>query len=412
MKKEYYDILNLEPSASEDEIKQAYRILAKKYHPDVNPDPDAHQLFLQISEAYEYLLDDLKNPRGRIYDQEEINPEFFEEMRRAARERAQERARQRFEKLQKEKEEYQESGLYDFVLVTSYLARYSLFLICLLLIVISVILSLGYTESSFVLRVIMMLAGWTGIFFMVKAGKRYFLAGKFFYNFRQIKKFFSYIDPDAQEQCYYSPRLRANSKPYRLEMIKIKDIKLKNYGLGQHGVAFDQKSVTLNVPRSKHALVVHSLLILVKFTILFYCVFFLGISSFIWRIIIAIFLTLVVSKIVLTITGTKSTVSYLVTTGLVIRICVWLLVIFFVSYIQLEPFNIYTSDNIYGILVFMLFFDSFFDQFLNFISRKRFRIPWFKQHPLVESRLDENYQFGYDMPVLSVFYPLYKWFLG
>lgn len=412
MKKEYYQVLNLKPSANEEEIKQAYRILAKKFHPDINPDPDAHQRFLEISEAYEYLIEDIKYSRGRIYDQDEIDPEYFEEIRRVARERAQERARQRFEKLRKEKEEYQESGLHDFVLATSYLGRFALFAFCVFLLVIPVILTLADTGASYIGRVIMMFAGGLGVFFILKAGKRYFIAGRFYYNFQQIKKVFSFIDPEAQEQCFYSPRRKADSRPYKLEMIRIKDIKLKNYGLGQHGVAFDQKSVILGIPRSHHALVVHSFLIFIKIAILFYCIFFLDIYSVLWRVIIGLLFTVIVSKTILILTGTKSTVSYLVTTGLLIRIIVWLLLVLMVSYIQLKPFNIYTSDNIYGVMVFMLFFDSFLDQFLNFISRKRFRIPWFKQHPLVESHLEKKYQFGYDMPVLSVFYPVYKWILG
>ncbi|HEX2933975.1 MAG TPA: DnaJ domain-containing protein [Bacteroidales bacterium] len=54
--KDYYTILELTPSCSIEEIKQAYRRLAKKYHPDVNKSPNAHQKFIEISEAYEVLL--------------------------------------------------------------------------------------------------------------------------------------------------------------------------------------------------------------------------------------------------------------------------------------------------------------------------------------------------------------------
>ncbi|HEX3008043.1 MAG TPA: DnaJ domain-containing protein [Bacteroidales bacterium] len=136
MSKNYFEILNLTPPATEEEIKQAYRTLAKIYHPDINPGPDAHQRFLEISEAYEFLLEDLKNKGGRIiYDQDDvISREYIEELRRKARERAEERARLRYEKLQKEHEEFQESGLYDAVLVLSYLMRYGGFLLCLLLV--------------------------------------------------------------------------------------------------------------------------------------------------------------------------------------------------------------------------------------------------------------------------------------
>ncbi|NJK80660.1 MAG: DnaJ domain-containing protein [Chloroflexaceae bacterium] len=56
--KDYYDILGVSRSASEQEIKQAYRRLARKYHPDVNPnDTAAETRFKEINEAYEVLSD-------------------------------------------------------------------------------------------------------------------------------------------------------------------------------------------------------------------------------------------------------------------------------------------------------------------------------------------------------------------
>lgn len=62
---DYYKILNISRNASEKEIKQAYRKLAKKYHPDVSKDPGAEEKFKQINEAYEVLKD--PNTRKR-YD--------------------------------------------------------------------------------------------------------------------------------------------------------------------------------------------------------------------------------------------------------------------------------------------------------------------------------------------------------
>ena len=57
-KKDYYDILNVRRNASEQEIKQAYRRLARKHHPDVNPDDkSAEAKFKKINEAYEVLSD-------------------------------------------------------------------------------------------------------------------------------------------------------------------------------------------------------------------------------------------------------------------------------------------------------------------------------------------------------------------
>ena len=65
--KDYYRILGVNRNASEREVKQAYRKLARKYHPDVNPgDKSAEAKFKQINEAYEVLSD--KEKRGK-YDQ-------------------------------------------------------------------------------------------------------------------------------------------------------------------------------------------------------------------------------------------------------------------------------------------------------------------------------------------------------
>jgi molecular chaperone DnaJ len=56
--KDYYAILGLENTATLEEIKKAYRVLAKQYHPDVNKAPNATEIFNAISEAYEILSDE------------------------------------------------------------------------------------------------------------------------------------------------------------------------------------------------------------------------------------------------------------------------------------------------------------------------------------------------------------------
>ncbi len=65
-KRDYYEVLGLSKSATDAEIKKAYRTLAKKYHPDLNKSADAPEKFKEVQEAYEVLSDPQKKS---LYDQ-------------------------------------------------------------------------------------------------------------------------------------------------------------------------------------------------------------------------------------------------------------------------------------------------------------------------------------------------------
>ena len=61
-KRDYYEVLGVDKSASDDEIKKAYRKIAIKYHPDRNPDnKEAEEKFKEAAEAY----DELREPKKR-----------------------------------------------------------------------------------------------------------------------------------------------------------------------------------------------------------------------------------------------------------------------------------------------------------------------------------------------------------
>lgn len=65
-KRDYYEVLGVDRNATQEEIRKAYRRLARKYHPDVNKEPDAEEKFKEIKEAYDVLSDPQKRAH---YDQ-------------------------------------------------------------------------------------------------------------------------------------------------------------------------------------------------------------------------------------------------------------------------------------------------------------------------------------------------------
>lgn len=89
--KNYYKALGLNQSSSADDIRRAYRILARRYHPDVNPGTESKQKFQEILEAYEVLSDEKArktyNSKFESFQRRNINKQherYQEELRRSA----------------------------------------------------------------------------------------------------------------------------------------------------------------------------------------------------------------------------------------------------------------------------------------------------------------------------------------
>lgn len=83
---DYYKVLGVDKSASEEDIKKAYRKLARKYHPDLNPnDKEANKKFQQINEANEVLSDPDKRKKYDQYGKDWKHAEQFEQARQSGR---------------------------------------------------------------------------------------------------------------------------------------------------------------------------------------------------------------------------------------------------------------------------------------------------------------------------------------
>ncbi|HNZ51036.1 MAG TPA: molecular chaperone DnaJ [Bacilli bacterium] len=72
-KRDYYEVLGVSKTANDDEIKKAYRALAKKYHPDISKDPNATEKFKEVQEAYEILSDPAKREQYNQFGHEGPN---------------------------------------------------------------------------------------------------------------------------------------------------------------------------------------------------------------------------------------------------------------------------------------------------------------------------------------------------
>jgi curved DNA-binding protein len=94
---DYYSVLGVNKNASEDDIKKAYRKLARKLHPDLNPnDKDAHKKFQQVNEANEVLSDPEKRKKYDQYGKDWQHADQFEQQREAQRQSQNSRRGQQF----------------------------------------------------------------------------------------------------------------------------------------------------------------------------------------------------------------------------------------------------------------------------------------------------------------------------
>jgi hypothetical protein len=84
----YYEILGLPVNSSVEEIKKAYRKKARLYHPDINPSPNAKDLFISITEAYEFLIAN----HEKIKSDDQAYHQAMEDWRRYRQDRSRKRA--------------------------------------------------------------------------------------------------------------------------------------------------------------------------------------------------------------------------------------------------------------------------------------------------------------------------------
>ena len=425
MNNRYYKILEIAENADTSEIKRAYRRLAKKYHPDINKSSDAHERFLEISEAYEFLVnlsqgnyvkkeynkrthDDLSQPK-ETYDWDNY-------YREKARERAQKQARMRYEQFKKQHEAFQKSGLYDIGLILNFIGNILLILLAIGLIFFPLI---GMT------RVVLKTHEWpllflpifpliAGVFIMIyifQKRRTYFKIGEFYYTLGDIIKLYSQKTLSDQKY-YYSKNHFANSKYFKVKFLKVLDIKLKSFGPRQHNINYKNKYEIINIPRSLKAFRIHTVSTIIKIISIILCLGFLELDSKLWRMIIGLFVGSILSQIIFLLSRTKSNNSYIFSPLFIIKLISWIIIIYLVSDIQIQPFNIQTTSYIQLVIVGILFFDSPFEQILKTVFGPKILKPIIRQPIKITEQFENGYQLYNEIPIWTVIFPIYKWIFG
>jgi hypothetical protein len=133
---ECYQILNLPPGATKEEIKRAYRKQAKTYHPDINSSEDAQIQFILISQAYEILAKDYYCPE-RIFYQPQSHYSYRQE---TCQERAARYAKLQYEEFKRNNELFKQSTWYMPFKIFTYL-------VCLM----GAIVAIGFMIAPFLM---------------------------------------------------------------------------------------------------------------------------------------------------------------------------------------------------------------------------------------------------------------------
>jgi len=148
-----HEILEVKPGASQAQIKNSYRRLAKKYHPDVSKEVDAEERFIAITEAYDKLLSgstEFKDLRDHLYQESHESPE------NARRKRAREYAHMKYGQFVRNNTAFKRTWYYRPVKYAIYFAIYlgyaigALFLVGALVFWITHGFSLQYIYTLFI----------------------------------------------------------------------------------------------------------------------------------------------------------------------------------------------------------------------------------------------------------------------
>jgi hypothetical protein len=405
--KNYHQVLGVNPDCTEEEIKKAYRRLAKKYHPDINKTPEASNKFIEINEAYEMLIQQHTDGTKPV---EPGSEEYFDLINKI-REESQRRARMKYEKFQREHEAFRESGLYDVVLLLKYFGALILPAIATALIFSPFYIAYLYKEPAAIgFMAFFWIIGLVLWYDILQRRKNYFQLGSFYYNWGKIRQYLFKQVTESTTDCFYCKGKQANSHPYSINIIHVKSIQLQNSGPLQHYVGYKRTEEILSIPRSQKAFIVHGIVSLIRVCCLLYSMFFIDYFSWPWRLITGIIIGRIITGIILLATRTRSKAGYLFSYAMIIKIILWLISISIISRFQIIPLSVKTSNSLPFVLVVMNFADAFLEQFLK-MPRINLYKPLFSGYERYNHYFCKGNYLYLEIPFWTTFYPFIRWLI-
>ncbi len=406
----HHKVLGLSPGATTKQIKSAYRKLALKYHPDRNKSAGAARKFQELSEAYDYLLE---QPEAGLNDVTGYEEQVAGEVYRREREKMQQRARAYREKKKKQEEYFNRPEWHDPILLLKYAAKGIALLFALSALVLPVLLAIFGDPQSLAGTSIFIIMGIVILVYIYQKRKHWFRLGGFNTSWKDLGSFFRLIPGlPSKDRCCYCRSAMADGKAYKIELLKTVDIEVHSYGALNHSAKYKNKVKRVVVPRSSRAAYYHRLASLVKILSILGFLIFFPVESILWRFIAGLFFGGIISSILLKLARVRSKVSYLLTPGLIVKVIIWLVSLGLIS--SLGPgFDIHISGYVYLMVAGLLFLlDMVFDLGVGFlpIYLKMFK-PLIKQGTILDSLYQDGYQNYQELPVYSVVYPLVRWLL-
>jgi len=407
-KKDPHKTLGISPGATEKQIKSAYRKMALTYHPDLNKSAGAEEKFQEIHAAYEYLLG--KGSSARSASSAVADARAAQVYRRE-KARMQQQARLRKEKKQREEEMFNRPQVHDPILLARYIMHGFGVVFAFAAIIGPVLLAIFDDPASLAGTFFFIVAGAVILIYIYPKRKTWFKLGKFKTGWKEVVGFVHIgQEKPSKDRCCYSASAMAGGKPYRIELVRTLDSKIRSYGVMNHQVKYKTRQKRVVIPRSARAHFFHRMTTLAKLLSLLFCLLFLPFESMVWRFIGGLFTGGIISTLLLALVRVRSRVSYLLTPGLLIKAGVWILVLCLIS--SCGPgFNIQTTGYIYAAIAGLMFLlDMAFDLLLGLFPFYRWMFrPLIKQGRIMDSLYKDDYQNYQEFPVYSVLYPFFRW---